>query len=314
MRKRENRNIRITVDPRGKIKAGYKSNKGYPAKLDYFMLEHPETKEIIFPELIEAYGNKPQELIICFPSSNLEDVFNDDFNLWNKSNTKTRQCDGETCLHVLDEHIDGVKYAAGTTTECVCKHHELFTTDNKDLAKLKCKCDMYLKAYIINPKTDKVLNPLPYLFSCHSINSADNIFGMLSRIQDLKNIPFKISIKLVKKNNLSFPIWNIVPIIVTENLIEWKPELIAETSEQPEENYNEDTGEVYEDKNDSTLFNNEDYSHLQGQIARIKSCVTIDDVNKAFEVMIKGLKVDEVKYLTENVILQHKEFIRKANQ
>jgi len=221
MRVQRNRAVRITVDPRGKIKTGYKGADDLPKKLSHFMLVHPVSNEVLFPELVEAYGEKPDRLIVCFPSDNLEDVFNDDYNLWTKTNTKRRTCNGEVCTHVLDETIAGQRYSAGTQTECVCEIHNLFETEDKDLKKLVCKCDMYLKAYIFSPKTKKVLNPLPYLFSCHSVNSADNIYSMLSRIKNLKGIPFEIFLKKVTKNNMSFYIWNIVPVIIPENLLEY---------------------------------------------------------------------------------------------
>ncbi len=324
---RVSRRTRIIVDQRGKIKTGYKGADGFPKKAGHFILKHPVTEEILFPELIEAYGEKPDRMVICFGSDLLEDVFNDDYNLWNKANTKTRTCNGELCTHVLNETIQGCKYAAGTQTECVCQHHNLFETDDKELKKLACKCDMYLKAYIFSPKTKKIINPLPYLFSCHSTNSADNIYSMLSRVKNLQGIPFELFLKKVTKNNLSFYIWNIIPVIIPENLLEYTMDRLPEASipsstavqhedeivdeDEPEENVDKETGEVIES---GTLFNG-NYEHLQGHVKRIERCTFAKDVDEAFAVMLKinGLKKEDKEYLLKAVAKQ-KEFIRAVSE
>ena len=351
---RKNRIVRITTDPRGKIKAGYKSEKGLPIKLNHFFIVNPETGENLFPEIQKAYGDKPSELIICFPSDTLEDVFNDDYNLWTKTNTKRRTCDGEICTHIIDSQIEHITYEAGTQTDCVCIKHNLFNNDDKDLKKICCKCDLYLKAYIFNPKTGKILNPLPYLFSCHSINSADNIHGMLSRINKLSGIPFKLYIKEVKKNNKSFPIWNIVPIIVTDNLLDYKmdqitpgepvPKMIYDESEEieeieeieeteieaqeKEENIMNEAGEAINTKTDQkqspkmpqeapeSSQNNEldPFIHLIGYKKRIESSTTIKDSESVYEIMIKNLSNAGDKDYLINVLTDHIKFIKSTNQ
>lgn len=322
MRVGRNRNIRITVDPRGKIKTGYKGADGLPKKLDHFLMKHPVSGEVLFPELIEAYGEKPTKIMICFPSDNLEDVFNDDYNLWTKTETKRRSCNGELCTHVLDEVIQGKKYSAGSQSECVCEKHGLFDTEDKDLKKIVCKCDMYLKAYIFNPHTKKVLNPLPYLFSCHSTNSADNIHSMLARINKLKGIPFEVFLKKVTKNNRSFVIWNIVPVIITENLLEYRMdglpehrEEVRQITESQEEIINEDTGEVTEatEANSETLFEN--FDHLHGHVMRLEKCTSSKSVDDAYAMMIKqnGLSKADKEFLLKATSKQ-KEFIREVTE
>jgi hypothetical protein len=199
----KNRKMRISVDPRGKITTGTKSDKGYPQSLEYFNLES-------FPELQEAYGDKPMELIVFFPANEIEDFFDDQYALWGSNNAKVRSCDGESCIHRIDEEVDDVKYAAGEETECICR---ALIDDHKK----RCKYDMYLKAYVVDPATMRVKIPLPYLFLSHSSNTGDNIYSALKSFLEipgasLRGIPFKLTVKMVKGTGKSkFPIWNLYP-------------------------------------------------------------------------------------------------------
>ena len=269
---RINRNVRIVTDPRGKIKTGYKNKKGLPAKTDNFMLVNPETAEVIFPELLEAYGEKPTSFLICFPSDKLEDVFNDNYNLYGKNNAKKRTCDGVTCTHIIDATIQGTEYKAGTETECVCLKHNLFESDKNNA----CKCDMYLKAYIFNPKTNKVLNPMPYLFSSHSINTADNIYFILSQIKNLKGIPFELKIKKVVKNDKSFTIWNIYPVIIPEDLLAYSAEALT----QPETKQIETSEPLQISESTEQPENN---SEIEKAIGELNDCITLNELKTVWE-------------------------------
>lgn len=273
---RINRNVRIVTDPRGKIKTGYKNKKGLPAKTDNFMLVNPETAEVIFPELLEAYGEKPTSFLICFPSDRLEDVFNDNYNLYGKNNTKKRTCDGVTCTHIINSNIKGIEYSAGTETECVCLKHNLFETDKNSA----CKCDMYLKAYIFNPKTNKILNPLPYLFSSHSTNTADNIYFILSQIKNLKGIPFELTIKKVVKNDKSFTIWNIYPVIIPEDLLNYSAKEISQPeTKQIETSETLQIPELTEQSTDQS----ENDSEIKKAIGELNDCITLNELKSVWE-------------------------------
>jgi len=245
---RVNRRVKLNIDQRGKIKCGYKTEKGLPKSTFHFAIVHPETGETNFPELVELYGSEPTSIFITFPSNNIEDFFNDDYSLWQGNNTKRRTCNGETCTHIIEESILGVKYQAGTETECVCIKHGLFDTEDKDLKKLKCKCDVYLKAWILHPKTLKPISPTCYLFENHSANSADNIYGEFMtpdgqrKWAQLMGFPFVLSVKKVKKaDNTSYPILNLYPYIPTDRLIDYSRAMALDVQGQIEDSVNDET-------------------------------------------------------------------------
>lgn len=226
---RINRTTRVITDDR-KISTGYRSTikktkhgVGLPVSCDHFVMIHPETGVVLFPELVDVYGDRPTEFFVTFPSSKLSDVFDDQYNLWNKANTKTRTCNGAECTHILNESVTIGKtthtFESGQITDCICEKFGLLDTENPDMKKYSCKLDCRLFAYIIHPDTFRLLNPLPYYFSHHSKHSADNLFSMLSQFPNLKDIPFRLSVTKKTTADRSFTIWKIVPDILPETLV-----------------------------------------------------------------------------------------------
>jgi hypothetical protein len=192
---------RISADRRGKITTGTKSEKGFPKSLDYFDVQK-------FPELIDAYGKAPDKLIVYVPSNNIEDFYRTEYHLYGGNQTKKRTCDGTTCLHHIDETIDGISYKAGQETECICKN---LPDDSKET----CKGYMSLKVFIADMK-GVVINPICYFFESHSTNTADNLYSELQKAWRLLNgrlvgIPFLLSVNMIsgKDAKQKFPIWSL---------------------------------------------------------------------------------------------------------
>jgi len=183
---------RITVDNRGKISCGKKrEGSELPQSLDYFDISD-------FPELMKWYGEKPKRLLVFFPTDNILDFFDTAYNVWYTTTAgrkgERRTCDGETCLHYIDENIAGIQYAAGEETECICKK---LAEDDKN----RCRYDCYFKTYVGNPTNGQIENPCCYMFSTHSDNSADSIFSELDKIKSLNHgilrlIPFELSVAM----------------------------------------------------------------------------------------------------------------------
>ena len=198
----KNMRYRVAVDSRGKITSGKKSEKGYPQSLDHFNVSE-------FPELIKGYGERPQKLVVFFPSDTITDFFDCNYVLYGKD-TKIRSCDGEEAIHRIKEDIGGKHYEAGECSECICKN-----LDPDD--KKRCKYSMYLKAFIADPKLRKVNNPLCYLFYTGSKNSGDNIYSEIEKIQALnmgvlRGVPFILEVEMVggkEDAKQKFPIWKI---------------------------------------------------------------------------------------------------------
>lgn len=226
---------RITIDPRGKIKTGRMATNGeksYPQSLDHFNIEK-------FPELQDAYGNEPKSLILYFPSDEILDFFDCNFELYKggsktKAGTKIRQCDGDTCIHRMTEHIGGNEYGAGEESPCVC---QALPEDSKE----RCKYVAYLKAWIALPQTMKVENHLCYRLETHSQNSGDAIYSELSKIKILNNgalrgVPFALSVDMIgKKDDVKrvFPIWTLRAIGTVTEIRDRSLQLGRMTEQEP---------------------------------------------------------------------------------
>jgi len=199
----QNRRYRILCDERAKITSGEKTDKGRPRSLSYFDVSP-------FPELVKEYGDKPEELYLYFPSDNIPDFFNDEYNLYGSNNQKKRSCDGVTCIHRIPETVNGVTYEAGQESPCVCK-------DLPEKDKNKCKYVMYLKAWIVLLSTGKIENPLCYIFRTHSKNSGDTIYSELEKMKILtggvlRGVKFQINVRMVAGKDDAkkrFPIWSL---------------------------------------------------------------------------------------------------------
>lgn len=279
---RVDRTVRVIVDPRGKIRTGYKDDRGLPVKAGHFVIHDWKTGKMKFPEIAEAYGDKPTSFYVACCSDDMSVVFNDDYSLWGSNEARIRSCNGETCLHVIDEVVGGKKFVAGEESECVCKKFGLMSSEDKDIKKKACRVDMTLKLYIYHPKTKKVLNPLPYLFVGHSIHSADQIAAMLSQIKNLKQLVFQLSLDKHKSNKRVYYLWRMVPVIDPQVLIAQSldmglprlPENIGEPELSEDENVEE-----YEDAefSDGEVVLPESLSGIQ---VRIQQCVSEAEVSQ----------------------------------
>lgn len=234
----KNFRARVMVDPRGKIKTGMKAKnsegKEYPKSLDHFNV-------VKFPELVEQYGEKPAAFVIQFPSNEPIDFFDCNYEHWSgrkkegEQGVLIRRCDGETCLHRINEEIAGKKYAAGEESRCVC-------LDMKEDDKKRCGYTAYLKAWIVSPQTGNIENPLCYLFETHSRNSGDAIYSALNDVRVLTNgvlrgIRFSLSVRMVagkEDAKMKFPIWTLLPLgTVTE--MRNRAKMLTEAKETPPE-------------------------------------------------------------------------------
>lgn len=200
----KNLQIRLNCDKRGKITSGLKTEKGFPKAVDYFVCDE-------FPEIIQEYGKQPKKIIIAFPVNDINSLFDCNYVLYGGNQTKIRQCDGENCIHRIDEELNGIKYRGGEESKCVC--------DDLDDDKKRCHAIMYLKAWILK-KDGGLLSPSVYLFQSGSENSAANIFGELEKVrflnsEILQHIPFGLSVDMVSSRDEAkkrFPIWSLQAI------------------------------------------------------------------------------------------------------
>lgn len=225
---------RINVDNRGKITTGIKTKNAsgveYPKATEYFVIDS-------FPELVEVYGDKPKKLVIVFPTNDPIDFFDVNMVLYGKNNAMIRKCDGVECVHRIDEELDlqakfvdeetieqidvhKRKYAAGEISECCCKLMPQTIAGSGDKEKKNpklCNCAMYLKAFIVDYKIQRIIKPLCYLFYSGSENTAANIYSELEKVKTitagrLAGLPFGIRVDMVAGRTnakVKYPIWNL---------------------------------------------------------------------------------------------------------
>jgi hypothetical protein len=199
--------VRLNCDKRAKITSGMKTEKGYPKALDYFEISE-------FPEIIAEYGTQPKKLLIAFPVNDIASLFDCNYVLYG-GQTKIRQCDGEACIHRIDEEINSVKYKAGEESKCLC--------DEIEDDKKRCKCAMYLKCWILK-KDGILLSPNIYLFYSGSENTASNIHSELQKVcflnaGILQHVPFGLSVEMISSREEAkkkFPIWSLQAIPRTQ--------------------------------------------------------------------------------------------------
>ena len=223
-------NVSVAKDSDGKvikIKSGMKvwseaAKRDIPKSLDYFNIARA-------PELQKMYGEKPNALLISMPSDDLHQCFTDNYVLYGVSKagnaSKIRECNGLECTHRIAENIGGVQYGEGEQGECICVLHGLNDSEDKEVRKKACKVLMNLRAFVLNPQTEKIESTTPYLFESGSINSANAIVTALEAMQSLttiltrgtarlQHIPFWIRVKMVPSKTdpkAKFPIWEMSP-------------------------------------------------------------------------------------------------------
>jgi hypothetical protein len=198
--------FRIAHDPRGRISTGRLDQSGKPEKLSWFDLSD-------FPELAKMYGDKPAALIIMLPTDQPSDFVTYRMERWAQKTgkpTMIRFCDGDRCVHRIQETIGGIEYAAGEETDCVCAE-----LDGED--KQRCRHHFSMKAWVCDPQTFAIKSTLCYLFDNHSRNSAEQVLSEIKKMQTLNNgrismIPFEVSVKMVSDTleaKKTFPIWSL---------------------------------------------------------------------------------------------------------
>lgn len=224
---------RMMCDARGKISTGMKSPKGYPMSTDYFVCD-------AFKEITGLYGDKPTKLIIYMPSDDLYDFFDCNFQQYRSDKQKVRQCDGETCRHILDETVNvnpkegetelrSKKFEQGQVTVCICNYMPETVPNVKKPGEMMknpqlCSYGMSLKALVANPMTLRPMSPQPIMFRSGSKNTGDTIFTELKRYTRFRNIPFELEVQLVRVGGNKFPVWKIRPYIDFESNLAYQLE------------------------------------------------------------------------------------------
>lgn len=222
--------LRIGVVPEKFISTGKmgKSNDGtrdIPRALNYFDCSD-------FPEIEQAYGPEPTQLMVMMPSNVVEECFNDRMAVYAGKKTDKpgdgvliRSCDEEFAVHRLNETIGDKTFVQGEVTECTCAALEIPDKITKQtssgpkevLNPLRCRYHAWLKAYVALPPTYNVDNPNCVMFKTGSKNSGISVLSELQKIHAinqgvLAGIPFWLSVKMVPgKDNpkTKFPIWNL---------------------------------------------------------------------------------------------------------
>jgi hypothetical protein len=202
----------------------HKDGKSYPKSLDYFYIES-------FPELINAYGEKPTKFMLMFPSDDITDFYKTEYSKWGSkggSHIKKRSCNGEECIHHVKESIAGFEFEAGEISPCLC-----FGEGDVEESQL-CSSYTSLMAWIIHPKTGKIISSNFYQFETRSDNSSDNIYTELDKVWHMTGgrlfkVPFILTVNMVETTvaengdakKRKFPIWYLQAYGTIEKILDF---------------------------------------------------------------------------------------------
>lgn len=257
------------------IKTLSKNNKEIPKAVDYFNISG-------FPELINAYGEKPNKLVLFFPTNDIESFLDLNYVLYGSNNQLIRKCDGENCFHRIENEINGNKFSGGSTTPCVCKEYDLQREHKK-----KCRPFFWMKAFVGDVKLGKVDSPMCYLFKSGSKNSGENIISELNKVKNITGnivgIPFGLSVKMVpgsENPNIKFPIWELQGLGSITQMKAWN-ESVAMLIPKKEELKQLNEPPIPEDDYDESLFSDDlKPDNIQYWINPLKMLKTITEVDK----------------------------------
>lgn len=184
----------------GKIKVGIKNEKGYPQSLDYFICDSKYQKFFL-----DAYGEKPDSIQVCFISNNFSDSCDERYECRDKDGRLAGYGDGEKSFI-----FDGKNYVE--------------ETDKKKLA-VAGKWETILTIKFVIPKIKSIFGL--FTFSTKGDKSSlpqirDTFDTVLDQAGTVINLPFDLVVKKVKSQKPGtkhlFPVVNLIPNISKANL------------------------------------------------------------------------------------------------
>ena len=212
------------ADKRGSITSGLRGKK---QSIDYFRITD-------FEELVRVYGDKPDKLVISFPSNNTEDFINAFKGEYGSNHKLKRICDGDR-FSVKYDHQDRVCKVDGNGRKVktiVDGREKIIYRETGEWLRMdtdykcnfpKCPCGMnfnflaFVCDYRLCDEEDvadmRPVTPYLYRFGTHSINiyNAFKTEWNLRLAQGISLIGLKyiISVKMGGAGNIKYPIWEL---------------------------------------------------------------------------------------------------------
>jgi len=112
----------------------------FPAKLDYMLFDPQDEK--LLPKLHKLYGDKPDKLLVCFPSENLEEVF-----------PQYYKCYGTSGLLCKGDGVTANRTAEGgalVECECATPEHCEYAQERGKGGKPGCKQLASLQFFLVD--------------------------------------------------------------------------------------------------------------------------------------------------------------------
>lgn len=144
----------------GKIRLGIKAknSKGveYPREVDYFILDPETPVDTQRQELIKRFhilfGEKPKSIDIMLPSSNLDEVFPQNYTRYGKATSLKCIGDGETATVVVEECVKGleeVRRDENGKAIVLCKGRDcIYSINNESSKNRECSASATLNVLI----------------------------------------------------------------------------------------------------------------------------------------------------------------------
>ena len=188
----------------GKLKVGKKSEKGYPMSVDYFVATGKYA-----PLFYQRFGEKPNTLLVYFPSNDPELVCKEEYVYRNNAGKKCASGDGET-FKVWSNKIN--KFVRVTTDE----YPNIMEIVSKKFPSQK-GWEVVLTLNVVLPELNKIFGvwTLQTKGSASSIpHIRDTFDSLLEKNGSVENVLFDLHVEFAKSDSpmgTRFPVISIVP-------------------------------------------------------------------------------------------------------
>lgn len=188
----------------GKIKVGIKSDSGYPMSVDYFVATGKYA-----PLFRAVYGEKPQSILIYFPSDDAELVCREEYVYRDDKGKKIASGDGETFTIWSDKSMNRITVTIDKFPDIMERIEKKYKSKTgwQVTLTLNFVCPLVNKIYgVWEFQTKGAMSSIPQIRDCFDSMLAKN--GHISGVLCDLNVAFA---KSDSPRNSRFPVVSLVP-------------------------------------------------------------------------------------------------------
>ena len=205
----------VIVDPLppllGKVKVGIKSPSGYPQSTDYFVASGKYA-----PLFNEVYGEKPDSLLVYFPSDDPSLVCNEAYVYRDNAGRKIAEGDGETFWVYSEKTQARIKVTTDKMPDIMDRIHEKYASKNgwQVTLTLKFVLPMVNRIYgVWEFSTKGAASSIPQIRDCFD--------AMLAKNGKIAGVLCDLNVKFAKSDSPKasrYPVVSLVPNETDSNI------------------------------------------------------------------------------------------------